>query len=186
MNSTKITILTVLFLSNFALAGIVEKDGGRSKSEDNLGDLIASSNDSFKDYYRDGRLVLRLRDRTASHRIKDNGQKLGDPERSVDLLVPIDGKVVFIIRLEGKSQYFELSLPSGVYISSGQRIEGGESIRWFHLCIPDKDYYEYVEAKGAALSFPAEATYAGTKKTFINIAKKGYITELQKGEEAEK
>ncbi len=73
--------------------------------------------------------------------------------------------------------------PCAIYFSTGRAVEK-EGDRFFHICIPDQNYYEYVLVSDTKVSIPDHLDYQKTKEANIRLTRKGFVQELAKGSDA--
>jgi hypothetical protein len=90
-----------------------------------------------------------------------------------------DGNVFASVSLDGASAP-NWTVVSGrsVYFTSG--FSDGTDRRFFHVCVPGYDYYEYLEIAGTDVRLIPEpaASYEASKRGFIEMTSKGFIHRL--------
>jgi len=137
--------------------------------------LAIANSDKSVDYKRDGKIVFRTVERIVTVTAKPNQQVAKATQHLIEFVA--DGNVFASVNLDGASA-LNWTVVSGtpVYFTSG--FSGGTERRFFHVCVPKHDYYEYLEISGTEIKIPPETPDAARKRGFIQVTGRGFIHTL--------
>ena len=140
--------------------------------------VTISNSDKYVDYRRDGKIVFRATERTVTLTWKSNQEASKATQHLIEFVA--DGSVFASVMLDGASA-LNWTVVSGkpVYFTSGS-VALGEKRRFFHVCVPHHDYYEYVEVNGTEVKLSPETadSYAASKRAFIRMTERGIMHKL--------
>jgi len=139
--------------------------------------LAIVNSDKYIDYTRDGKIVFRTVERIVSVTAKPNQEVAKTTQHLIEFVA--DGNVFASVALDGAS-VLNWTMVSGapVYFTSGSA--GGPKRRFFHVCVPQHDYYEYLEISGTEVKLSPETpdSYTARKRGFIQMTERGFIHKL--------
>lgn len=141
------------------------------------GALAVTNSDKYVDYKRDGKVVFRAVERTAIWTAKPDQQVAKNTLHLIEFVA--DGKVMASVVLDGASALsWTVISDTPVYFTSG--FAKGPEWRFFHVCMPAHDYYEYLEVSGTKVRLIPEqpGSYDASKKGFVKMTERGFLHQL--------
>ena len=146
----------------------------REWSENASGQIDSIVNhDKYVDYMRDGKVVFRMIERTVTVKFSNSSQTV---KAATDILeFVLNGNVIASVDFNKDAKgTCEMASGAPIYFSSGSTLDGS----FFYICVPQENYFEYVETKGTELTFLPDSTYEAMKATWIKKSQKGFINPL--------
>lgn len=157
-----------------------KRDGGSHTSTQVVSEtLMATYFDTFEDYYRGEKLVLRKRKRITKFHPKGTEPSDKYSGATHDLQLPLNGKVIAEIGLGEARRQLTIITPSGIQLSRGTL--GGGVREFMNICIPEDDYFEMIFIDGVNISFQNPPEFDVLKKMCVEATRKGYVSELDEG-----
>jgi hypothetical protein len=145
--------------------------------------MTLRNSDKYVDYRRDGNIVFRTVERTVTI-----GRAQPTDEESAKVVVHLiefvaDGNVFATVGLSGGSALnWTLNSVVPVHFTSGP--SRGAEARFFYVCVPQHDYFEYLEIKDSEV-VPTPDTpqsRANLKRHYMERTAKGFVHPLGKEE----
>jgi len=137
------------------------------------------NSDKYVAYKRDGKTVFRTIERTVTITPKDSNQPSNKANNHIIEFIA-DGKIFASIALN-KTTVLSCDLVSveGVYFSSGLGGLPPFDKRFFYVCVPKWDYFEYLEITDTDVTLIPEMAeaYTSRKRAFIKRTEAGVPTE---------
>ena len=139
------------------------------------------NSDKFVDYKRNGKLVFRKIVRKQAVAFPPDFKEFRDDLEGHHLEFVADGKVFATVTFD-RTKVLSWLVNSGgpVYFTTF----GSPDRRVFEVCVPQADYFEYLELNGTDIkqSFLSGDSYTQMKRAMMEIAARGHIHPLEKEE----
>lgn len=133
--------------------------------------------DKYIEYKRDGKVVYRAVERTTQVSMPSHPDDVAEPVITHLIEFIADGKVFASIGLDkGEVRAWTLNSGTGVYFSSVTTPPKGDS-RSFWVCVPKRDYFEYVDVSDSEVKPHPESdsSYTAQKRAYIKMTEEGSI-----------
>ncbi|EDY19793.1 hypothetical protein CfE428DRAFT_2382 [Chthoniobacter flavus Ellin428] len=133
--------------------------------------------DNYVEYKRHGKVVYRTIERTTNVSMPSHPGKASAPVVTHHIEFIVNGEVIASVDLEkGDAMSWTLNSGAGLQFDSGYATPD-KGTRFFQVCVPKFDYFEYVEISGSeAKSKPqSDSDYIKQKEAFIKMTDVGAI-----------